>query len=138
MNNKLQQGFTLIILICTIVFLSLMAAVAFRFTVLSQQQVNLSLLSAKAQMAAKSVLEMAVLSYESDPKKCPSQKVIFDESLGALKGFEVHVSCAEPEKQDMALGDTGIYLKAEAIYREQKNRKILINYETGQWVPFPS
>tara|TARA_R110002110_G_scaffold65206_4_gene179979 strand:- start:64797 stop:65216 length:420 start_codon:yes stop_codon:yes gene_type:complete len=139
MDNKSQQGFTLIILICTIVFLSLMAVVAFRFTILSQQQVNLSLLSAKAQMAAKSALEVAVLHYENDPKNCPSQEIIFDESLGALRGVEVHISCvSEEKKQNMSMSDTGIYLKAEAIYRDPKSQKALINYETGQWVPYPS
>ena len=116
-----------------------MAVVAFRFTVLSQQQVSLSLLSAKAQMAAKSALEIAVLHYESDPQNCPKQDIMFDESLGALKGFEVHVSCeTEPQAQGLELSDSGIYLKAEAIYRDPRSQKTIINYKTGQWVTDPS
>lgn len=140
MNNNQQKGFTLIILICTIVFVGLMAATAFKFTMLSQQQVNLSLLSAKAKMAAQSALEIAILHYEDDPSVCPAQNIIFDKQQGALEGFEVRISCDPdtnmqyPEK----IKNAGIYLSVEAIYKDKRSQQALINYDTGRWVPYPS
>jgi len=139
MNDHSQKGFTLIILICIIVFVGLMAATAFKFTMLSQQQVNLSLLSAKAKMAAQSALEIAILHYEADPNNCPAQNILFDKEQGALEGFEVKISCEMKgvNQYPDSINDLGIYLCAEAIYKDKRSQKVLINYETGRWVPSP-
>ncbi len=140
MNDNQQKGFTLIILICTIVFVGLMAATAFKFTMLSQQQVNLSLLSAKAKMAAQSALEIAILHYEDDPSVCPAQNIMFDKKQGALEGFEVRISCNPDTKMQHpeTIKNAGIYLSVEATYKDKRSQQALINYDTGRWVPYPS
>ena len=137
MNDNSQKGFTLILLICAMVFLSIMAAVAFKFTTLSQQQVNLALLTERAKLAANSALEIAILAYEKNPTHCPEQAILFDEKFGALSGFEVALSCDESNLDNPADNDAGIYIKAEAVLKDSKTNQVLVNYETGHWVSHP-
>lgn len=138
MHQNKQKGLTLILLICAMVFLSIMAVIAFKFTVLSQQQVNLALLTERAKLAANSALEIAILQYEKNPNRCPEQLIIFDEQFGALSGFEVKLSCNEPSVQNNQKLQLGVYIKAEATLKDTKSHEYLVDYETGQWVAHPA
>lgn len=88
-----QTGFTLLGALFILIILSLLGAALMDQLRWRQERMNYNLLMAKAQLAAKTGVTLA-LKQANDPKaKCSKQAFILDGQFQSLSGFKVEVEC---------------------------------------------
>ncbi|MCS5709651.1 hypothetical protein CC99x_012165 [Candidatus Berkiella cookevillensis] len=134
-NN--QPGFALLIAIFVLLIIAAITMMGFHFTKLSQKNIYLSLLEARANLATVSALEIATRSYEREPHKCPAQSLTFTKEMGALQGFHVDVSCdAANTTAETSQIPRGISLKAIATHGSV-GESDYISYVSYKWIEKP-
>lgn len=134
-NN--QTGFALLIAIFVLLIITSITMMGFHFAKASQQNIYLSLLEARANMAAVSALEVAARSYQRSPDKCPAQTFIFTKEMGALQGFKVDISCEDENAlREEDNNPIGISLKAIATHGNT-GESDYISYVSYKWVQKP-
>jgi type II secretory pathway pseudopilin PulG len=89
------KGFTLLATLFILIILAMAGAYLFKIGMMQQQIVNYTLLLSRAQMAARSGLELAQQQHFAQPYECPAQTIHFDEKTRGLTGFDVTISCQE-------------------------------------------
>lgn len=111
MKTTGQHGAALVVAIFLIVVLSLLGAVAARLTAVQQQTVNLSLLSERALLAARSGVEWAAYRALSGGP-CAAATTTLTEA--GLDGFTVDIDCASSAHFEGAAVTTVYRLEAFA------------------------